>query len=92
MPEALNYHDSIDEFRRDLMIAFANHQSFADNAVGGAPTVMVAVTASNLYYTLAAVLGLVQKECDPEVAQRIAVKAEDVFVNGDSWGLNEDVR
>jgi hypothetical protein len=50
-----------------------------------------ALMASGYAYTLAAVLGLAEREFGIKVAVRLAAVADDILMNGDGEALNADV-
>lgn len=52
---------------------------------------MAALMAGNYGYTLAAILGVAEREFGTETAERLAAVANDILMNGDDHDRNADV-
>lgn len=96
---ALNYHDSVDHLRGDLMKAYTHWGAVsADYLKQGAPQAGgdqaaaygAALMASAYSYTLAAVLKSARRYGD-SIAEDLAALADELLVNGDSDNVNADV-
>lgn len=95
-----NYHQSVDDFRRDLMKGVSHWSQVAaersDNAAragegtGEAVAYMASLMAGSYAYTLAAVIGYASKYGE-DVAHDLAFVADEILTNGDFDGLNRDV-
>jgi hypothetical protein len=99
------YHASLTDFRRQLVTA-AEHwgkqkeEYFRQvHAQPAAETPRVTLDAyagtmmaGSYAYTLAAVLGLAEREFGPQIARRLASAADDILENGDDEDMNADVR
>jgi hypothetical protein len=95
-----NYHESVEDFRCDLMKGVSHWNEVAterfDNARrAGADTdeaiaYMASLMAGSYAYTLAAVIGYARKYGE-DVAHDLAFLADEILTNGDFDGLNTDV-
>lgn len=88
----------VTQVRRDLMKAANNWESTRKRAkemdYGDAVGIAegAAAMATAYAYTLAAVLGIAEKEYGAETAHRLASEAEEILINGDFDDHNADVR
>ncbi|MER7361847.1 hypothetical protein [Nonomuraea wenchangensis] len=92
---ATNYHESVDDLRRDLMKGVALWNKVADEYKEPADKVQARVLSAALMaggygYTLAAILGYARKYGE-HVAHDLAFEADEILTNGDFEDLNKDV-
>ncbi|MET8985919.1 hypothetical protein ABZW49_10760 [Nonomuraea wenchangensis] len=93
---ATNYHESVDDLRRDLMKGVALWEEVADEYKDPADKVQArllsaALMASGYGYTLAAILGYARKYGE-HVAHDLAFEADEILTNGDFEDMNADVK
>lgn len=99
------YHSSLTEFRRQLMAAAESwgkqKEGYFEQVHAQPPAETSRVTldayagtmmAGSYAYTLAAVLGLAEREFGPQIARRLASAADDILENGDFDDMNADVK
>ena len=93
---ATNYHESVDDLRRDLMKGVAFWEKVTDEYKDPADKVQArllsaALMAGGYGYTLAAVLGYARKYGE-HVAHDLASEADEILTNGDFEDMNADVK
>jgi hypothetical protein len=99
---ATPWHETVDDFRRELMESHADWRegarrySACARAEGAKPVASAAHTASlmaaSYSYALAAVLAVARREFGEHVVKRLAFKAADIITDGDDDDLNADVK
>lgn len=98
------YHHSVAGFRRQLAQAAQAYRKASEEYFAGLQgkkraevtdterdAYMGTLMAYGYCYTLAAVLGVAERELGPQSARRLATIADDILTNGDFDDLNADV-
>ena len=102
---ATAYHETLAEFRGELVSTAADFERMKDHhgeavhkarEVEGVPAAvrdayMAGLMAAHYGYTLAAILGVAEREFGAEVAERLAFVADEILTNGDERDRNADV-
>lgn len=101
---ATNYHETVTDFRRELAAAAESWNRGSEHyfkLVHAQPPAETPAEIRDAYagtlmaygysYTLAAVLGVAEREFGLKVAERLAFEADEILTNGDFGDLNADV-
>ena len=91
------YSGSVIDFRAQLVRSahmwedMRKRHDDTEKGSGGMDAWLASVSAGNYAYTLAAVLGVAEREFGHDIAARLACVADDVLINGDDHDRNADV-
>lgn len=98
---ATAYHKTIGEMRHELVASAQDFEQMKDLHHKSAYTestpaavrdaYMAALMAAHYGYTLAAVIGVAEREFGDETARRLAFVADEILMNGDDSDRNADV-